>query len=161
MINPSQLRCYRNFTPLRIINVPKGGQVSDLYKVIKDENYLVATFKLGNDGEIASLNMKKRLRRKKISAQALLSIFDFCKKKAKENGWDFLWCYGYDNNKNNVTRLYGKVGYTFNALINKYFVIPLTENGNRYVKSLQTEFVNFDFDNLKKITVAPQPINIA
>ena len=64
-------------------------------------------------------------------------FFDFCKKKGKEKGLDYLFCYGEKDNKNNVVKLYGKVGYSFNELIREKFIIPLNEKGVQYVREIK------------------------
>lgn len=140
MIKLENLRCYRNYKPLRIVNISQNGKQSSLYKIVSDDNEKIGSFVFSDDGMISNFVIKKKFRRKKVSTHAIFSILDFTKHLAKEKNIDSLMFVGQNDNKNNVVRLYEKIAYKFNDFFGAFFVIPLNKKGQGLVDFYKNPF---------------------
>ena len=136
MIDFTKLRCYRDFKPLRIVNITNSGLSADRYKIILGKRQKVGTFCFSNKGFVSSLNIKRKFRKKKTGVNALISIYEFIMQKAKELNIDCLWFVGLESNKNNVVKLYKRVASVFPELDgHSTFMLPVNKKGQEIFDS--------------------------
>ena len=137
MIKLLQLRCYRNYSPLNVFNITKRGQQSNMYKIVLGRKRKIGSFKLSKNGFISSLVIKRKFRKKKTCIDALLTLYEFVIKKAKEKGIDCLYFTGHSKNPNNVVRLYSKVASAFADGETNTFLLPVNNKGQEILDSFK------------------------
>ena len=159
MIGLSKLRCYKDYRPLNIINLTKNGSNSCAYKIVLGKKQKIGSFELSPKGMVNSLIIKKKFRKTKTGVHALISIYEFICKKAKETGIDCLWFRGVQNNKNNVVRLYSKFSSAFPELDNSCtFLLPINRNGQEIVDMCKKPVNMATSDDIEFITTVIEKI---
>ena len=159
MIGLSKLRCYKDYRPLNIINLVKKGKESCAYKIVLGKKQKIGSFELSPKGMVSSLIIKKKFRKTKTGVHALISIYEFICKKAKETGIDCLWFRGVQSNKNNVVRLYSKFSSAFPELDNSYtFLLSINRNGQEIVDMCKKPVDMATSDDIEYITAVIEKI---
>ena len=136
MIDFTKLRCYKAFTPLRVVNLAKNGQPTSRYKIVLGEKQKVGTFSFTDKGFVSNLNIKRKFRKSQTGVNALLTLYEFIVAKAKELNIDCLWFIGLKSNKNNVVRLYKRIASIFPEPDgHSTFMIAVNKKGQEVIDS--------------------------
>ncbi len=99
-------RCLKNFTPLKIITKREGSQD---YFLINKSDIPIGRFSMDDTGYVCNLSIVGEAHRKKIVADAILTMVDFIIKKAKEKHLSVIF-FASDKKPLFLKKMYEKLG---------------------------------------------------